>query len=235
MCASPADLLLPISPLPRLRDVGSRRAALDSYIGAFNKRAVELGSQLHSGAIGVDAWQLAMRAELKTLHVNALVISRGGEWGAITQSEWGRLGAYVRGQYNYLYQYAQAVQKNALEALSGGKFYSEKYLIWRSKLYGGNARASFYRGLAYGLLEQVPADGQTQCGSNCQCELRFEEGDQPGLLLVYWELRPAEHCDDCVKLSETWNPLELWLPMGLSAREWVTWLPKMGAYGHVAA
>jgi len=227
MPITPADLLSPLSPLPRLRTVASRRKYLDLYLDTFAERAAELATQLHSGALGVDAWQLAMRQELKTLHVNALVISRGGEWGAITYSEWGRLGAHVRGQYQYLHRYARQVQQNAMGALSGGKFYSEKYLAWRSKLYGGNARASFYRGMAHGLLSQVPGDGQTQCLSNCKCELRFEEGDRPGLLLVYWQRTPAESCDDCIQLEQDWNPYELWLPMGLTASDWVTWCPRI--------
>jgi hypothetical protein len=161
---SPADLLLDLSPPPRLRDAATRRAFLDSYIEHFNERVTDLAIQLRSGKIGIEAWQLAMRNELRDLHRSALILSRGGERGAITFSEWGRLGAYIRGQYNYLYNYAQQLQQNAMAELSGlGKFPSEKYLAWRSKLYGGNARASFYRGMAMGLLEQVPGDGQTIC------------------------------------------------------------------------
>ena len=221
------DPLHPVSPYPRLRTIADRRKALDLYTETFNKRAAELAQQLHSGQVGVSAWELAMREELRVLHTNALVISYGGEWNAVPFTEWGRLGGHIRGQYQYLHRYAQQVQQSAMNALSGGKFYSEKYLQWRSKLYGGNARASFYRGLAQGLLPQVPGDGQTQCKTGCQCELRFEEGDQPGLLWVFWELRPAEHCHDCVSLSQEWNPYELWLPAGLSVQDWVTWLPRM--------
>jgi hypothetical protein len=200
---------------------------LDLYIENFNGRAADLARRLRAGELSAAAWERAMRSELKTLHMGAMVISRGGEWRAITQAEWGRTGRYIRDQYAYLHNYAQQVQQSAEGALTGGTFYSEKYLEWRSRLYGGNARATFYRGLAMGLLKQVPGDGQTQCKTNCKCELRFEEGDQPGLVWVFWELRPAEHCPDCVRLSQEWNPYELWLPVGMAAREWVTWLPSM--------
>jgi len=221
------DPLHPVSPYPRLRTIADRRKALDLYTETFNKRAAALAQKLHSGQMGVSTWEVAMREELRVLHTNALMISYGGEWSAVPFTEWGRLGGHIRGQYQYLHRYAQQVQQSAMNALSGGKFYSEKYLQWRAKLYGGNARASFYRGLAQGLLPQVPGDGQTQCKSNCRCELRFEEGDQPGLMLIFWELRPAEHCSDCVSLSQEWNPYELWLPAGLSVQDWVTWLPRM--------
>lgn len=169
-----------------------------------------------------------MRAKMKDLHVGALVMSRGGDWKSVSFSDWGRLGGHIRVQYRYLHRYAQAVQENAMGALQGGQFYSEKYLAWRSALYGGNARASFYRGLAGGLLDQVPGDGKTACLTGCKCILVFEEGNQPGQLFVYWTLQPAEHCEDCELLSVTWNPLELFLPVGMAV-EWAEVLPEMEA------
>jgi hypothetical protein len=57
----------------------------------------------------------------------------------------------------------------------------------------------------------VPRDGQTKCRTNCKCRLDFKyERDENGAVtavLVYWRLRPAEHCSDCLDLSRTWNPL----------------------------
>ena len=161
---------------------------------AFNVTVTNLADQLSSGAIGVDDWLVAMRREVKDIHVNAVVISRGGASRAVTQAEWGRLGGHLRVQYRYLDNYAWDVQVRAMNALSGGRPLTQNYLEWRSKLYGRNSRASFYRGLAYGLLPQVPGDGQTECLVGCQCVLRFEEGENQGELFVYWELRPAEHC-----------------------------------------
>lgn len=219
----------------RLRSLAARRRALDRYIGTFNDRVTSLAGQLRSGALTPNAWQRAMRDAMKMLHTNAVVLAYGGNWKAVPFSQWGRLGGHLRKQYEYLRRYAEQVQKRALNTLAGGDFYSEKYLTWRSKLYAGDARASFYRTIAHGMLPQVPGDGGTQCGPNCQCELRFEEGDEPGLLLVYWELRPAEHCDDCVRLSQEWNPYELYLPVGLSARDWVTWLPRMTVHVELSA
>jgi hypothetical protein len=218
--------------MAKLRDPATRRFFLDSYIGHFNERVTGLAHGLSSGQLSISAYELAMRQEIKYLHTNALIIAYGGERGAISFAEWGRLGGHLRTQYAYLHRYTEAVQQNALGALMGqNKPFSEKYLANRGKLYGGAARASFYRGLAMGLLPQVPGDGQTICLTSCQCELVFEtDDDYPGLLLVFWKMTPgADHCADCVSLQEQWNPYELWLPVGLSAREWVTWLPKMKA------
>jgi len=231
MSITPLDKLLKMSPPPRVRDLATRRAMLDTYVEHFNTRAVGLAQQLRSGQIGVEAWQLAMREEVKQLHRGALILAHGGEAGAVSFTEWGRLGGNLRSQYQYLYNYAKQFQQSLMNETAGiGKAYSEKYLEWRSQLYGGAARGAFYNGLAMGLLPQVPGDGQTACRTNCKCVLEFEEGETEGLLLVFWRLTPAEHCDDCVALSQEWNPYELQLPIGFSARDWVTWLPQMGVH-----
>ena len=200
-------------PAPRIRDTKVGLKLLEARRSAFDRAAEALAHKLRSGEISVEGWRTAMRQEIKDLHVTSLVISRGGEWKTISFSEWGRLGGNLRVQYRYLDRYAEQIQTRAEAAAMGqGKFYSEKYLAWRSKLYGGNAKASYWRGVVYGLLPQVPGDGQTRCGTNCKCELRIENGDKLNTLLVYWDLTPAEHCEDCVRLNQEWNPYVLELP-----------------------
>lgn len=224
--------------LDTLATVGQRRAALDGYLDAFNDAVDNLSEGMRSGSISLGSWQTQMRQEIKDLHINALVTSYGGDRSAISFAEWGRVGGHLRVQYQYLQRYAEGVQSSAMGAIMDtGKFWSEKYISYRSRLYGGASRATFYRGLAMGMLPQVPGDGNTQCLTNCKCELVFEEGDQPGLMFVYWELRPAEHCDDCVQLSHDWSPYDLWLPVSFDrgagkpalnmVAEWVLWLPRM--------
>jgi hypothetical protein len=235
MSISPLDKFLKMAPPPRVRDLATRRAMLDTYVEHFNAQAVGLAQQLRQGQIGVEAWQLAMREEIKQLHRGALILAHGGEASAISFSEWGRLGGNLRGQYQYLYNYAKQFQQSVMSQAAGiGKAYSEKYLAWRSQLYGGAARGAFYNGLAMGMLPQVPGDGQTQCRTNCKCELRFEEGEIEGLLLVFWMVNyEAENCEDCLVLEQEWNPYELQLPIGLSASDWVLWCPRIrGVHAH---
>ena len=50
---SPLDQFLKMQPLPKLRDVATRRKALDSYVEYFNERAIELAHQLRNGQIGL--------------------------------------------------------------------------------------------------------------------------------------------------------------------------------------
>lgn len=200
-------------PAPRVRDTKTGLRLLELRRKAFDEAEKKLIRQLGRGDISLVQWRSAMRREIRDLHRTALIIARGGEWDSITLSEWGRLGGHLRVQYRYLDRYAQAIKERTEAALLGqGKPYSEPYLIWRGNLYGYNATATFWRGVVYGLLPQVPRDGQTRCRMGCQCELRIEDGDEPNTLHVYWELNPAEHCEDCERLSQEWNPYVLELP-----------------------
>lgn len=218
-------------PPPRIRDTETGLRLLGMRRRAFDEAVERLAGRLGRDEISLVDWRTAMQREIRDLHRTALLISRGGEWGSITFAEWGRLGGHLRKQYRYLNDYAEAIRARLDAALVGeGKPPSEKYLAWRSKLYGGNANAAYWRGMTYGLLKQVPGDGQTQCKTNCGCSLRIEEGDEPDRLHVYWELGETEHCPDCVRLSAEWNPYVLKLPaemaiyarrLGLSLREFV--------------
>lgn len=201
-------------PAPRIRDAKTGLKLLEIRRQKFDDAVEKLAGQLGRGDITLVQWRDSMRREIRDLHRTALVIARGGEWDSITQADWGRLGGNLRVQYRtYLDKYANAIQGRAEAALlDQAKPFSEKYLAWRSKLYGNNATASFWRGVVSGRLPQVPRDGQTQCKMNCQCELRVEDGDKPNTLHVYWDLNPAEHCPDCVRLNQEWNPYVLELP-----------------------
>jgi hypothetical protein len=200
-------------PAPRIRDTETGLKLLEVRRQAFDEAVERLARQLGRGDISLVEWRSAMRREIRDLHRTALIVARGGEWDGITLSDWGRLGGHLRVQYRYLDRYARAIREHSEAAWLGeGKPYSEPYLVWRGKLYGYNARASYWRGVVYGLLPQVPGDGQTMCKTGCQCRLRIEDGDEPGVLLVYWELGAAEHCPDCLQLAAEWSPYVLELP-----------------------
>lgn len=200
-------------PAPRIRDTESGYKLLQARREAFNKDVADLARRLKSGDLTISQWQSEMRQAIKDLHVTSLVIARG-DASYVTQAEWGRLGRYVRDQYAYLNNYATYLRGKAeLVAMGQGKFPSEAYIAARAALYGGNANASFWRGVTYGLLPQVPGDGKTQCLTNCGCHLEIEAGDTPETLHVFWIRNPAlENCPDCIQLEAEWNPYVIVLP-----------------------
>jgi len=210
---------------PLLATIGDRLEALHTVRGGFEERVAELAGQLAEGEITIGEWEILMRDEVRNLHLNALILSHGGDVGSISYADWGLAGYYIRQQYGYLRGYGQAIQlRDALALAALAVPYTQKYLSYRSKLYSGAAVATFYQSLAMGMLPQVPRDGQTRCKMNCKCELRFEPGDTHGTVNVYWDLRPAEHCEDCIELNKAWNPYVLQLPVGLSDADYQDFL-----------
>lgn len=201
-------------PAPRIRTIAQKRKWLAARQAMFKKDVAALATKLHKGKLTVGQWHDAMRVAVKDLHISSLVISKGGEWGTVTFSEWGRVGRELRDQYAYLRGYAKKVEAGVEIELMGLKVgHSEAYLKARSGLYSGNSNATFWRGMTHNLLPQVPGDGQTACKMNCGCHLRVEAGDVPGTLHVYWILNAAlENCDDCVRLAGEWAPFVLVLP-----------------------
>lgn len=222
--ASTAADLEPGAPYPPLRDEQDQLRALEMYQEGFKRRTDDLARRLLRGEISVADWELAMRDEIRDLHVGATAIANGGDWQGVTFSQWGRSGAYIKQQYKFLHGFAQKIERSAMDAMTGmGDFLSQAYLSWRSNLYAGGGKASYYRGKFLGYLPQVPGDGQTQCLGNCKCFLTTEEGEYPWIVLVTWNLTPAEHCPDCIRLASEWNPYVLELPIGLDAGEMARW------------
>jgi hypothetical protein len=93
------------------------------------------------------------------------------------------------------------------------------------RLVGGAGRAAMYgeslgqvyqrayflaRGSRVGLpdLPAYPRDGSTVCLTHCRCQWKIVKraGD---LYEATWRLGQAEHCSDCLKRSQEWNPLRM--------------------------
>lgn len=84
------------------------RDSLDTYIDNAQDPMESLYSLLRSNQISVADWQLQMRDQIKSTHVNAAASAMGGR-DQMTQSDWGRTGQLIRGQYEYLDNFAQQI------------------------------------------------------------------------------------------------------------------------------
>jgi len=172
-------------------------AMRDDYVAAYETRVAGLAERVMSGDMTLQQWERGMRTELKSLHIGQYELGRGGR-KAMTQSDWGRLGAEMRKQYGYLNGFASEVATGSL---------SPAQVATRSQLYVEASTASYERGRAAAhrlVLPAYPGDGSTQCRVNCKCHWRITE-DQTKWD-CYWTLGQAEHCEDCVTRSQTWAP-----------------------------
>jgi hypothetical protein len=169
----------------------------DDFVTANHAWVQEHAARLSQGDITLQQWERQLRAHLKNLHGAQYELGRGGR-RAMTQSDWGRLGAEMRKQYGYLDGFAAEIATGGL---------SPAEIASRSQLYVEASTASYERGRAAShrlVLPAYPGDGSTQCRVNCKCHWRITEVEDAWD--CYWTLGQAEHCEDCVTRSQTWAP-----------------------------
>ena len=88
-----------------------------------------------TGDLPVDAWQAAMRQEIKTRYIQQYLAGRGGV-GPMTQADYGSIGGMIADQYRYLDGFARDVAEGKL---------SEAQIARRSEMYLNSSREAFER------------------------------------------------------------------------------------------
>ena len=183
-----------VKPIPTHRD---RYLAQEMGKGL----AEQLSRDLFGGKISIQRWQLDFRRELKDIYRNEYLLARGGR-GAMTQADWGRLGAMLKKQYGFMNRFGEDLQAGKL---------TEEQARARAEMYFKSARQAYERGresaLGMPALPAHPGDGSTVCLSNCQCHWDIQETEAEWL--ATWTLGAAEHCPDCLERSSNWAPLRL--------------------------
>jgi len=141
---------------------------------------------------------------MKEFYIVSGVAAKGGDWGAMTPRNWGRIGGHLRWSYATLGNFAEDIY-DLLE--KEGRFPGN--LEMRADHFRGRAKSIFHKTLAVAQgwpdLPDYPGSGNTACLSNCYCSWRVER--TPDAWHCYWTLGLAEHCEDCVVRSQIWNPL----------------------------
>lgn len=148
----------------------------------------------------VRRWELEIRERLKKVYLTEYMLGRGGK-NAMTQADYGRVGAMLKEQYDYLRAFAVDVQAGTM---------SEAQIAARTQLYHESSIQAFERGkaAAYGgdlLLPAYPADGRTECRARCKCRWQIRETKKAWK--AYWRRNSAaESCAGCVERERLYNP-----------------------------
>lgn len=171
----------------------------DEMLDRSVARVDALTEAFTSGRMSRDAWWLAMRAEIKQVHIAEYLLARGGR-NAMTQSDWGRIGRELRTQYAYLERFLAEIPT-----------LSEKEVAARARLYVAGANSAYSRGQASAWnnvrLPAHPGDGSTQCKRYCRCAWVMGETDEA--ITATWTLGGSrEKCDDCKRRAREWAPIE---------------------------
>lgn len=139
------------------------RDELDRYLKASQEPINALAEQLRNGAINLEDWHIAMRREIKNVHLNAVAEAVGG-YNNMGPAEYGRAGQRIREQYGYLRNFADDIQS--------GKQRLDGSLDRRARLYVEAGRKTYYAAIdaavAAGDVTHIrsklnPADHCAEC------------------------------------------------------------------------
>lgn len=171
------------------------RAALDQVVLQANARVARVTDELIRGKVSLAEWQMEMARQLKLYHTASAALANGG-WAQMTPSDWGRVGAELRTQYQYLQRMAWDIQS--------GRLPLTRRAILRSQLYTEAMRGTFEserrrRALRKGAREErrvlgvadhcgdcveyeargwrpintLPKIGDSICGARCHCSFEY--------------------------------------------------------------
>lgn len=153
-----------------------------------------LTGRLRAGTLTVPEWQAQMAGEVKTLHVAMATAAKGGK-AQMSPADYGRVGAEVKRQYQYLARFAEDVasgkqpldgraeNRARLYGAQGSQFYGESVRqLWADK---GETRERWVRRATEscpGCVEQsargwvgegvLPRLGSQACKARCKCSIQ---------------------------------------------------------------
>jgi hypothetical protein len=101
----------------RYRGPGGRFVAQEEVHRALNEVIDQSAKEMKAAALlfregdlSLSEWQLLMEREIKNTHLASAAAAVGG-WAQMTQSDYGRVGAEIKAQYQYLRGFVQDIQQ----------------------------------------------------------------------------------------------------------------------------
>lgn len=174
------------------------RGALDAFITGTVDAIETASNKLIAGEISLAQWQGEMMLHIKNANLAGGALEGGG-WFNLSQADFGRMGQKIRGEYEYLRNFANQIESGA-QPLNGR-------LTSRARLYGEQGRATYYEFGAIhakedGFKEErsflTPSEscsecvgeagknwvpigtlipiGKRECLSNCNCYMQYRNG-----------------------------------------------------------
>jgi len=108
---------------------------LDTQVQATAERLSALTTAAHEGKLAPAAYVQQMRTEVRRLTLQNAALGAGG-FDKLTQSDYGRVGAQLRGEYQRIAQFA--------EQMKAGEVTLPQALN-RAEMYAGTARVQFWK------------------------------------------------------------------------------------------
>lgn len=89
------------------------RAIIDKLTDYVTKRTKTLGAKVDAGEITTAAFNVEMRELLKSAHIIAASVGKGGRQ-QMTFSDWGKVGRKLNWQYKYLDRFTKKLERKVL-------------------------------------------------------------------------------------------------------------------------
>jgi len=174
------------------------RSALDEALEEAAGKVEQLTSRLAEGEISLAQWQQSMAREVKSVHLNAGALTKGG-FDELTQRDFGQIGGRIRDELEYLRGFASDIE-DGTQALDGSavrraKMYPRKGRKTHHKLHRREMQKIGYNqeqnvlGIAEHCAECVELTtrgddgwvpngtltpiGDRTCLSNCKCSIKY--------------------------------------------------------------
>jgi len=157
----------------------------------------EYTDKYYNNEIYFEDFRTIFKNTIKDTIIDMYAMGAGGR-NSMSQADWGRVGAIVKDQYQYM---RVLFDKLGKKEITIGQFKA------RLNMYINSANEALWRGINSNYefkLPAYPGDGSTQCLVNCKCY--WEIIAVAGGYDCYWRLEQAEHCEDCIQRSNEWNP-----------------------------
>lgn len=110
------------------------RDQLENVVDASSQVMRALSQQHRNGEISLADWQIQMMQQVKTTHLAAAAMQRGG-WQQMSQADFGRVGRAVRTEYDFLRKFAGQI--------ASGKQKLDGSFTRRAALYGQQGRPTY--------------------------------------------------------------------------------------------
>jgi len=186
------------------------RDILDAFVEAATERMAgavqqyydvvdQFGADSTQAMIAASAARLDLERAVRVNHVDAAVIGAGGDLSTDAKSV---LNEIIGTDTYYVERFADDLPK-----------LSREQALVRANMYVSTQRNTItdITSLELPTLPIYPKDSRLICEWHCKCDLDIRFLFGKGNFDVYWRLDPLgqEHCDDCIRLAATWDPLQI--------------------------
>jgi hypothetical protein len=173
----------------RVRSRAELRSEIDKLTEYVKRQSKLLAQQAQEGAISAKEFELSMRELLKSGHIIASSVGRGGR-ARMTSTDWARVGRKIEWQNGYLKKFSRLIARDLLSGPASSN---------RVQMYASALHVSYYQSayVEHSDIRDVPRD---------------KEGKEKMARLV---TNSEEGCQDCANdEAEGWVPIDTFGELG---------------------